>query len=108
MQPLTSSPWSWAAILPSQDRSSDRGRSLNHLAARRHPAVGEFCVVAITHRTLGACAVGFRNVLNRPLISIASPVCSNRSHSVARLLKTTRGPEDSEQVASTKGEPSSS
>jgi hypothetical protein len=40
------------------------------------------------------------------LISVAMPVCSDRSHSVARLLKTTRGPDDIEHVASTSGLPS--
>ncbi len=60
----------------------------------------------VAQATLGAWAAGFRNVLNRPFRSVAIPVCSERSHSVARLFKAMRGPDPSEHVASTSGEPS--
>jgi hypothetical protein len=60
----------------------------------------------VAQTTLGAWAAGFRNVLNRPFISVAIPVCSECSHSVARPLKAMRGPDPSEHVASTSGEPS--
>ena len=60
----------------------------------------------VAHRTLGACAAGFRKVLNSPFMRVAIPVCSDRSHSVARLLNAIRGPDPSEYVASTSGVPS--
>ena len=60
----------------------------------------------VAQSTLGACAAGFLNVLNRPFMRVPIPVCSDRSHSVARLLNAMRGPDPNEQVASTSGEPS--
>src|ERR1700733_2664835 len=60
----------------------------------------------VAHATFGAWAAGLRKVLNRPFIRVAIPVCSDRSHSVDRLLKRITGPEESEQAASTSGEPS--
>jgi hypothetical protein len=44
----------------------------------------------VAHATLGAWAAGLRKVLNRPFIRVAIPACSERSHSVARLLNRTR------------------
>ena len=62
----------------------------------------------VAQRTLGAWAVGLRKVENKPFMSMAIPACSDRSHSVARLLKASRGPDLTEHVASTKAEPSPS
>lgn len=53
----------------------------------------------VAHVILGACAAGVRNVLYRPFMINAKPVCSDRSDSVARSLKATRGPEAREHVA---------
>ena len=60
----------------------------------------------VAHATLGAWAAGFRKVLNSPFIKVAIPVCSDRSHSVARRLNPTRGPAPREHGTSTSCDPS--
>ena len=63
-------------------------------AAVQHGREGEHIQASlreVAHATLGAGAAGLRKVLNRPFIKVAIPVCSERSHSVARLLNRTRG-----------------
>ncbi len=47
-----------------------------------------------------------RKVLNRPFIRVAIPACSERSHSVARLLNQTRGLAAGKQRESTSCDPS--
>jgi len=48
----------------------------------------------VAQSTLGARAIGWRNALNRPFVSVAIPVCSDRCHSAARLSNATRSADD--------------
>ncbi len=45
----------------------------------------------VAQATRGAWAVGFRKVLNKPFRSMARPLCSDCSQSVARALNASRG-----------------
>ena len=60
----------------------------------------------VAQATLGAWAAGLRKVLNSPFIRVAIPVCSERSHSVARSLNRTCGLAAGKHVVSTSRAPS--
>jgi hypothetical protein len=103
-------PYHQPKSMPSSGRSGHRLPDVRLVqAAVQHGCESEHVKASlreVAQATLGAWAAGFRKVLNRPFMRVAIPVCSERSHSVARPLNRTRGLAAGKLRASTSGEPS--